>query len=259
MSTKRKTARDTGEAAAKEAAREPGNLAEDLLGTLSYDPVCRAIYRAIQEGELRPGVKLGEDQLASLFKVNRARVREALRQLSSIGLVTIFRNRGAFVARPSRQDAEETYAARILVESHIIASIAQHHSKGDLAILRDHISQQNAAYQSGNRRHYIRLLGEFHLVLANIAGNRVLGQFLAQLVAQTVLIVMLYDRGGPPDCSLTEHKEMLAAIKAGDVAASQKLMRDHLQATMGRLDFDQDEEQVDLASIFGPILAGSRT
>lgn len=253
MSTRRKAA---GQADST-ATPERSGLAENLLGTLSSDPVCRAIYRAIQEGELRPGVKLGEDQLASLFKVNRARVREALRQLSSIGLVTIFRNRGAFVAKPTRQVAEETYAARILVESDIVATIARNHSKQDIATLRDHISQQNAAYRSGNRRHYLRLLGEFHLVLANIAGNRVLGQFLAHLVAQTVLIVLLYDRGGPPDCSLTEHEHMLEAIKAGDVATCQKLMRDHLQATIERLDFDQDEEQVDLASIFGPILAAS--
>lgn len=254
MSTRQRAAREADDASTGEAS----GLAEDLLGALSGDPVGRAIYRAIQEGELKPGVKLGEDQLASLFKVNRARVREALRQLSSIGLVTIFRNRGAFVSRPTREIAEQTYAARILVESDIIATIARKHSKRDIATLRDHISQQNDAYQSGDRRHYLRLLGEFHLVLANIAGNRVLGQFLAHLVAQTVLIVMLYDRGGPPDCSLTEHEEMLAAIKAGDVATSQKLMRDHLQATVERLDFDQDEEQVDLASIFGPILAGSQ-
>ena len=254
MSTRQKIARDDEEP----VARGTNGYAEDLLGTMSDDPVCRAIFRAIQEGELKPGVKLGEDQLASLFKVNRARVREALRQLSGIGLVTIFRNRGAFVARPTREIAEQTYAARILVEADIIATIARNHSEQDIATLRDHISQQNAAYSSGNRRHYLRLLGEFHLVLANIAGNRVLGQFLAHLVAQTVLIVMLYDRGGPPDCSLTEHEEMLKAIKAGDVATSQKMMRAHLEATIERLDFDQDEEQIDLASIFGPILAGSK-
>ncbi len=243
-------------AAPARAANAP-ERADELLGALSADPVCRAIYSAIQEGRLKPGLKLGEDQLAAVFKVNRTRIREALRQLASIGLVTIVRNRGAFVARPTRKTAEETYAARILIESDIIATIARHRSDADIATLERHIAAQKAAYASGNRRDYVRLLGEFHLVLAKIAGNRTLGQFLVHLVAQTVLIVMLYDRGALHDCSLTEHDEMLKRIVARDVAGSQRLVRAHLQATLDRLDFDQSEEQADLASIFGPILARS--
>jgi DNA-binding transcriptional MocR family regulator len=74
------------------------------------------IVRAVEEHRLPPGTKLGEETLADLFGVSRARVRQALHHLSLRHIVTLHPNRGAFVAEPSIKEARAVFAARRLVE-----------------------------------------------------------------------------------------------------------------------------------------------
>ena len=59
-----------------------------------------------------PGAKLGERELSEIFDVSRIVIRQALVRLSEEGFVTIERNRGAFVIKPSLQDARDVYAQR---------------------------------------------------------------------------------------------------------------------------------------------------
>ena len=78
-------------------------------GSPIYLQVYRALRGAISRGELLPGARLIEADLATQLQVSRAPVREALRMLSQEGLVAATPNRGAFVARLSLQDIREVY------------------------------------------------------------------------------------------------------------------------------------------------------
>ena len=69
--------------------------------------ICERIWLSIAEKRLRPGARLKEEQLAEIFDVSRARVRQALSVLESDGLVTIVPNRGAFVSEPGVDEARD--------------------------------------------------------------------------------------------------------------------------------------------------------
>ena len=129
-----------------------------------------AIKDRVLEGELKPGTKLTEEEIASIFDVGRARARQSLRLLAAIGVVTIYRNRGAFVASPTRTEAAHIYAARRMLECPAVALVAATRSSENVTVLRGHLEQQRAAVSRNERRTFLRLTLEFHSLLASMAG-----------------------------------------------------------------------------------------
>jgi DNA-binding GntR family transcriptional regulator len=202
------------------------------------DPIAQAVARAVSDGRLPPGTKLGEDQLSRIFGVSRTLVRQALRQLGFTGVVDLLPNRGAFVARPTGDDIEHAYAARRLVEAEIVRDAARHCTAADIRSLRAHVVRQRAAEARRDRGETIRLLGEFHLLIAAMAGNPVLAGFVAQLLPRTSLMIALYDDRAVASCAVREHVALIDALAAGDAAACVRLMRGHLTTNEPRLQID---------------------
>ena len=211
------------------------------------------IHRAILEQRLPPGTKLGEESLSSLFDVSRARVRRILLRLAHDKSVKLRPNRGAYVAQPSAQDAREVFTARRIVEAHIVEGVAKGFPTAARQRLERHLAREHAAHARHDRPAAVRLSGEFHLLLAHIAGNRVLTWFLRELVAQTSLIMAVYERPGSSCCACDEHRALLAAeLEAGRVQDAVDLMTRHLQRIEGRLNLDRTPRTpVDLRDVFG--------
>ena len=80
------------------------------------DVVFNTLRKAILKGELKPGERLMEIALAERLGVSRTPVREAMRKLELEGLVSIIPNKGAYVTGITRQDVEDIYAIRSLLE-----------------------------------------------------------------------------------------------------------------------------------------------
>lgn len=80
------------------------------------DDIYEKIYIAILEHRLHPGTKLGEERLAKIFNVSRARVREVLTRLAHEQIIDLYPQRGAFVAKPSPEQAIDVFDARRLIE-----------------------------------------------------------------------------------------------------------------------------------------------
>jgi DNA-binding GntR family transcriptional regulator len=72
------------------------------------------------------------------------------------------------------------------------------------------------------------LLGDFHVALAEAAGNRTLAELVRELVARSSLIAMLYHSSNDPHCSSDEHAEFLRVARSGNVEAAVACMTDHL-------------------------------
>lgn len=211
----------------------------------------RQLTEAITTGRLAPGTKLAEEALADAFDISRARMREVLRRLNFAGLVDLVPNRGAFVARPSREDAVAAYAARRLIEEETVRLAASGSDTSKIKVLRAHLKRERAARARGDHAGYAKLIGEFHLVLAEAAGNRVLADFVAQLVARTSLIVQLYERPAPSPCSTDEHVTIARMIENGNVTGAVAAMSAHLRAIESRLSFAEPEEPtVDFRALF---------
>jgi DNA-binding GntR family transcriptional regulator len=202
---------------------------------LSSDPIADAVQEAICECRLPAGTRLGEEELCRIFGVSRTLVRQALQRLNFAGLVTLRPNRGAFVAAPTLEETAAAYAARRLIEADIIAEATRHCTANDIRALRNHLQRQAEASSGGQRSSLLRLLGEFHLVIAAIGGNPILADFVGQLVPRTMLSLALFERRDLPSCALDEHRLLIDLMAKGDARAAAQAMRRHLSSDFGRL------------------------
>ena len=214
------------------------------------EPVYAEIYEAILDHRLMPGTKLTEDALSDIFGVSRTIVRKALFRLGHENIVRLRPNRGAAVASPTIEEARQVFAARRVVEAAVVRAVAAKANAAQLDALRALAGKERASFDSGDRRGWIRLSGDFHLRLAEIGGNAVLSAFLKELVSRTSLIIALYQAPGGAACSSDEHAALIDAIESGDAGRAEALMEDHLRAIEDKLSLVEPAAPVDLARAF---------
>jgi len=214
--------------------------------------VYRAILAAITDHRLVPGTRLTEDRLAAAFGCSRTIVRQALQLLVHDRLIEQFPNRTAAVARPGFDEVREVFAARATIEVPLVAAAARRADTEGIAALRRNIEEEEAATAAGDRQGELRLTGEFHRLIATIAGNHTLAGFVGQLVSRTALILALYESGGAPSCSKHDHAALLAAIVAGKAREAQSLMASHLARLEAGLKPRPAPRELDLAALFSP-------
>ncbi|GEO86835.1 MULTISPECIES: GntR family transcriptional regulator [Alphaproteobacteria] len=199
---------------------------------------------AIVDRRLAPGTKLSEAEVGVLFDVSRTVVRDALQMLAFEGLVKTERNRGAFVSDPSPEEALQIFASRRLIEPGIVAAAAERLTADDLARFREQLKEE-ARYQTERgasaRRAEIKASGDFHLMLAKVAGNAILEKFMDELVARSSLVIALYGRTGVSSCGHDEHGEILDALEHGDVARATEYMLRHISHIEADLDLRSSE------------------
>nr|WP_315862392.1 GntR family transcriptional regulator [Ralstonia soli] len=195
-----------------------------------------SLLTAIMEHRLLAGTKLVEERLCEVTGASRARIRQVFARLAHEKLVTLVPNRGAFVARPTVDEAREVFQTRRVVEPELAAILAQQATPAKFRKLRRHALEENDARARADRAAIIRLSGEFHILLAEMVGNAVLEKLTREMVSRTCLIITLYDRPGAPACPEHEHSELIDAIERHDAAAANALMSRHLQHIEGSLD-----------------------
>ncbi|MCH4812676.1 GntR family transcriptional regulator [Vreelandella neptunia] len=218
----------------------------------AIEQIAERITDAVMEHRLPPGIKLVEEKLASAFGVSRTKIRQALTLLAKEGLVTLHANRGAFVTRPSAAEARDLFATRRLVEPEIVRNVIARACEHDLARLRQHLVAEADARQEGDRRKIIRLSGQFHMLLAEVSGNKFIEKLMAELCPLTCLIIALYDAPQTPACPEDEHRLIVDAIAAHDEAAAIKLMLHHLKHIECELQLDAEpKHEIHWETLYG--------
>jgi DNA-binding GntR family transcriptional regulator len=218
----------------------------------SVDTIHQRVLTAIVEHRLPPGTKLGEERLAKVFGVSRTQIRQVIERLSHDSIVTVQPNRGAFVSSPTVEEAREVFAARRLIEPDLIRQAVQRAQAADVARLREHVQQESDARRANDKRAVVRLSGEFHQKIAEIAGNRFLAKTMRELEALTCLVIILYDAPNMPACPYHEHSDLVDAIESRDEERAAALMVEHLRHVEASLDFGgRGGDEIDFDSIFG--------
>ena len=214
------------------------------------EAIYRSVFEAVVERRLPPGAKLAEEQLGVIFSASRTIVRSALQDLAHDHIVTIERNRGAFVSAPSVADAHDVFFSRKLVESAIAREAAQRIRPADVVRLRRMLDQEAEALQRGDRQKAIRRSGDFHLAIAAICGEGALTDFLRSLISRSSLVIALYGRGAASECGHDEHCALLEALVAGDGERAAAAMARHLDHIVVDLALTEREAgPVDLGEI----------
>lgn len=203
---------------------------------------------AIVDRRLAPGTKLSEGEVGTLFDVSRTVARAALQMLSFEGLVRTERNRGAFVANPSPEEARQVFASRRLIEPGIAIAATGRITPADVAAFKAQLEEEGrfiAERGPSARRSEIKASGDFHLLLASVAGNVILQRFMEELVARSSLVIALYGRSGISSCGHNEHLQILQALENGNAERASALMLHHI---------DHIEADLDLRVRSGPAL-----
>ncbi len=195
--------------------------------------VYRALRRAIIEQALRPGMKLPEDSIGEKLGVSRTLVREAFSRLAIEGLVELKPNRGASVAYPTLEEARDVFEVRRGLERMAAEALAGSLTKTQAAALELHVRQEEAALGKGGPES-IRLAGEFHIKLAEMTGNSLLLRYVQEVSSRCSLILAIYGRPHSSECAVSEHRQLIEALRAGDAARAADLMDRHLQAVAAR-------------------------
>jgi len=207
-------------------------------GPSSTQRIVASITTAIVERRLMPGTKLAEQKIADIFKVSRTLVRQALNQLSRDKLVTLEPARGARVAEPSIEEARQVFEVRHLLESAMIRRAAAELSEVQLAQLRAHLRDEQAAVQRTDVPGRTRLLADFHVVIAAMLGNQVLADLLSDLVTRSSLIALMYQSSHSAEHSFEEHVAIVEALARRDARAAVRLMDEHLHNVERNLHLD---------------------
>lgn len=211
-----------------------------------------AIYDAIVEQRLPPGTRLTELNLVEVFEANRNHIRSALRELAHLKLVRLEMNRGAFVEEPTPEQAREVFAARRVIEKALIEAAAERIQPRDRDAVRAHIAAELALGAAPAKPEFIRLSGDFHRLLARIAGNTTLGEILEGLIARSSLIIALYEPHSGIQCSHNEHQSLAELLLAGDTVGAVNSMEQHLLNIERRLRLTPPEnDEIDLFQVFG--------
>ncbi|KUL33967.1 GntR family transcriptional regulator [Streptomyces sp. NRRL F-4489] len=190
--------------------------------------VHEALLDLIATRALGPGQHLVEGELAGHLGVSRQPVREALQRLSTEGWVELRPAQGAFVRRPTEEEAGQLCTVRTLLEAEAARLAAGHADPAGVAELERLCEQGERAVRDGEAETALALDAAFHTKVTELAGNAV----LAALTAQVGRRVRWYAapvarRRGPR--SWAEHRELTAAIAAGDETRAAAVMRAHTE------------------------------
>lgn len=218
--------------------------------TGATDRIVESITNAIVERRLMPGTKLAEQKIADLFGVSRTIVRQALNQLSRDRLVTLAPARGAIVAMPSVNEARQVFEVRAMIESAMVRQLCASITDAQLAELRAHLREEQAAVGRTDVPGRTRLLADFHVVLARLLGNQVLARLLADLLSRSSLIALMYQSSHSAGQSQQEHVQIVDAIERRDARAAVRLMALHLASVQH--DLQLDPRGTDLAAALRP-------
>ena len=209
-----------------------------------------SITGAIVERRLMPGTKLAEQQIADIFGVSRTLVRQALNQLSRDRLVTLEPARGAFVAKPSPQEAREVFEVRAMLEAAMVKQLCAQVTDGQITELRAHLAAEAQAVARTDVSGRTRLLADFHVVLARMLGNQVLADLLEDLLTRSSLIALMYQSSHSAEHSQAEHVAIVDALEKRDVRAAVRLLESHLGNVERNLRLNP--RAADLASVLQP-------
>jgi DNA-binding GntR family transcriptional regulator len=220
--------------------------------SMDAEEIYRRIQLAIMERRLVPGAKLVEERLTEVTGASRSRVRQVLARLAHEQVVTLIPNRGAFIAKPTVEEARELFLTRRLIEPGLVALLANRVSAAQVAALRVHVKKEQEARRANDQRSIIRLSGEFHMLIADMVASGILTRVMRELVALTCLIITLYDKPNTPACPHHEHDDLINLIEARDAQGAQQHMLDHLVHIEETLDLSGDEAVApDFEAIFG--------
>lgn len=220
----------------------PSNLIDEVRETPLARIVRDEVLSLILGGELAPGDRINEPDVAARLGVSRVPVREALRELESSGLVASRKHFGVYVRVLSPKEVADLYDLRSTLDGHAGCRAASRPA-AERKVLRRKLdglmaTMKKAATRQDVQQYYAANLA-FHWAFVEAGGNAALATVYRGVVQQlhlSRLKNLSQDTG--MQASIQEHEAVLAALAEGDAAGCQALLQSHVGASFGRLQQD---------------------
>jgi DNA-binding GntR family transcriptional regulator len=190
------------------------------------DRVREALQRKILSGELAPGARLREMEIARSLHTSQAPVREALRELEARELVYTESYKGTYVRETTQRDMLEAYLVRASLEQ-LAGQYAAEQLAGSSEPLRAIAANIEASAVAHDREAYARLDHEFHRTIVERAGNRILLRSWDALSFESRIEILLRTHTVDLSVSLAEHANILVALERGDGREAGRLLSEH--------------------------------
>jgi DNA-binding GntR family transcriptional regulator len=196
-------------------------------------PVGEAAYASLREaivkGDLHPGQRLVENTLSGQMKISRIPVREAIRRLEQDGLVERLEKGGFIVKDVSREEIEETFGIRAVLESYAAALATARMDERTVSRLDATLESYREALRRGDILKMTQLNDQLDEIIFGASGSRK----LCALIGNFRDFVSRYRRAllNCPEnaaISLAEHGRIVEAMKKGDPDEVERLVRRHL-------------------------------
>jgi DNA-binding GntR family transcriptional regulator len=189
----------------------------------------KRIKDAILKHEIVPGQRLSHDELVLRLKISQTPIREALSRLAQEGYVTRLTNRGYRVSEMTAAEVAELFGLRHALESHCLSEAIQRLRPGDISTLENNVKAHRKAIAATAALIDRYLINKnFHVTIAEIAGNRAIARLLDDACKKLILKRRIEGVSQSGFMISREHSEILKAIKRKDLKKSQALMRVHL-------------------------------
>lgn len=201
----------------------------------------------ITEGNLKPGQRLTDQQLADWLGISRTPVREAARILSSQGLL-ICENGVVRVYKPSLEDIFQVYLIRASTESLAASILAIKDNKNDIVTHLETIIEKSVSASNDNNRLIQDANKEFHSALIDFSGLDILKQIYEPLnVKMEVYRSFSLKKDCHREISIREHKELIDYIIKGDIVSCKFILERHI-LTAGKRAMEEYAKIEDLGS-----------
>lgn len=193
------------------------------------DVVFNTLRQAILKGELAPGERLMEIQLADRLGVSRTPIREAIRKLELEGLVLMIPRKGAEVAKISEKSLRDVLEVRRSLEELAIELACQRMTEEEITLLEETQEAFRNAVNHGDAMGIAESDEHYHDIIYYGTGNARLVQILNNLREQMYRYRLEYIKDADKrQVLLVEHDKILKAVKGRRVEEAKEAMREHI-------------------------------
>lgn len=205
----------------------------EALHATAQEEAYQHIRHAIRMGLLRPGARLVPEEIATQIGMSRMPVREALNRLAAEGLIVMRPNRGAVVRDLSDKEVREVFEMRAVLEGLAASLAARHASADDIHDLEQLLEKMQRS--AANTSDWITVHRQFHERLCAISDAPRLMHQISSLhsVIEPLMRIWMENRPSTSVAYVQDvHREILAALKAGDASGVEALVRAHILRTI---------------------------
>ena len=194
-----------------------------------------AILAGIRSGRYEPGERLIPEAIAQELAMSRMPVREAFQRLANEGLVIIRPNRGCVVAGLTVDEIFEAFETRSVLEGLAVRLAMARVDAAVLAELDDHLSRMQRAGEAGGDA-WLAAHQAFHAYICGLSQRpKLVAQIAALHIAVEPYMRVWLHHVARPTTATQAQNEIVAAIRSGDAAQAETVMRDHVMRTAPKL------------------------